>query len=352
MATKVKPTRLQVTGTPQAGDVPMYVDANTFQWWAWWWASFWRFLSLWDCSTWMPISFPEATPYTYITWDYFIVETVSSATPPVNYRPDWSTYTGTASSTTESDEVEVWDVYVYDGSVWLLQSNHWKTVSFNNIAGDAMDNASLSWYLNMKAFNLSSTSDLTTAQAAYNWQNWGKTAVIIYNNKPYVKYWGNAAAMDFWSMFYREQLDWNSKTTLVRDVVILSLSGDTVTSVSANSWNNIMASVIKTDTDYSTPYTPQYAWSPATKKYVDDKVTASASAPVSPTEWMLWYDTTNDALKVYDWSQWQTAWWWDVQVSTQANNILTSWTKLRAGTEANYQSLWTYDSQTIYLTIE
>lgn len=39
MATKVKPTRLNVTGTPQAWDVPMYVDADSFEWWAWWWWS-------------------------------------------------------------------------------------------------------------------------------------------------------------------------------------------------------------------------------------------------------------------------------------------------------------------------
>ena len=67
MATKVKPTRLQITWTPQVGQVPTYVDKNTFAWWAGWggWASFWRFLSLWDCTTWMPISFPEATPYNY-----------------------------------------------------------------------------------------------------------------------------------------------------------------------------------------------------------------------------------------------------------------------------------------------
>jgi len=42
---------------------------------------------------------------------------------------------------------------------------------------------------------------------------------------------------------------------------------------------------------------------------------------------------------------------WDVQVSTQANNILTSWMKIWAGTEANYSNLWTYDNNTVYLTI-
>ena len=33
-------------------------------------------------------------------------------------------------------------------------------------------------------------------------------------------------------------------------------------------------------------------------------VKSSATAPSSPTEWMLWYDTTNDQLKVYDWTNW------------------------------------------------
>lgn len=145
MATKVKPSRLQVSWTAQVWQVPVYVDEDTFQWWAWWggWASFWRFLSLWDSTTWMPISFPEATPYTYITWDYFLVEVVSSATPPVNYKPNGSSYTGTASSTVETDEIEQWDVYIYDGTDWLLQSNHWKTVAFANIAGSPSDNTAL-----------------------------------------------------------------------------------------------------------------------------------------------------------------------------------------------------------------
>lgn len=164
MATKVKPIRLNITWIPNVWQVPTYVDADTFAWWAGWgWgASFGRFLSLWDCTTWMPISFPEATPYNYLTWDYFIVETVSSATPPVNYRPTWSSYTGTASSVTESDEVEVWDTYVYDGTTWLLQSNHGKTVTFANIAWDPYDNANLDSALDAKQDVLVSWTNIKT----------------------------------------------------------------------------------------------------------------------------------------------------------------------------------------------
>lgn len=111
----------------------------------------WKFLSLWDATTGQPISFPLATPYTYTTWDYFLVETVSSATPPANKRPDWASYTGSASNVPETDELEVWDIYIYDGTTWLLQLNHWKTVSFANLAWQPTDNANLATALNAKA---------------------------------------------------------------------------------------------------------------------------------------------------------------------------------------------------------
>ena len=38
-----------------------------------------------------------------------MVETVSTAVPPVNYKPNGSSYSGTASSTVDTDEVYVGD---------------------------------------------------------------------------------------------------------------------------------------------------------------------------------------------------------------------------------------------------
>lgn len=43
---------------------------------------------------------------------------------------------------------------------------------------------------------------------------------------------------------------------------------------------------------------------------------------------------------------------WDVLVSDQPNNILTSWMKIRAGTQADYEALTSYDTNTLYLVIE
>ena len=193
----------------------------------------WKFLSLWDATTWQPISFPLSTPYTYTTWDYFLVETVSAATPPVNYKPNGSSYDGTASSTTESEELAVWDIYIYDWTTWLLQLNHGKSVSFSEIAWSPSDNTALdnaldakqdaltlpatptqwnlvtwgadnetlvdgwaipvtsvnwqTWAVTIeewktKVFTLASTSDLTNAQAAYNWYLNGGNPIIKYSN--------------------------------------------------------------------------------------------------------------------------------------------------------------------------
>jgi len=83
---------------------------------------------------------------------------------------------------------------------------------------------------------------------------------------------------------------------------------------------------------------------------------SSDTAPSNPSEWDLWYDTTNSAMKVWDWTAWQsvgTGWGgWDVLVSDQPNNILTTWMKIRAWTDGNYQNLATYDNNTLYLTVQ
>ena len=62
---------------------------------------------------------------------------------------------------------------------------------------------------------------------------------------------------------------------------------------------------------------------------------------------------TDDVLtKTANGYEWSAPSGWDVMVSSQSWNILTSWMKIWAWTDANYQNLGTYDSNTLYLTVE
>lgn len=65
-----------------------------------------------------------------------------------------------------------------------------------------------------------------------------------------------------------------SNTSLVNAVLLFNISSNTVTSISYTHSNII--DVLRTGKDYGTPYTPQYNGSPATKKYVDDKISDTA----------------------------------------------------------------------------
>ncbi len=63
-------------------------------------------------------------------------------------------------------------------------------------------------------------------------------------------------------------------------------------------------------------------------------------------------EIANDWVTSVNGSTWAVIVTSDVVVSSQSNNVLTSWMAIRAGTETNYNNLGTYDSNTLYLTIE
>lgn len=125
-----------------------------------------RFLSLWDCEQWLAISFPRQTPYAYKTWDYFMVEVLDTTDPIKQLMPNGVTYTWTASSTEFTGEVKVWDFFIYDWSVWLHASNHWKVVSFANLTWQPSDNTNLANALNAKQDNIIAWNNITI------WSDW------------------------------------------------------------------------------------------------------------------------------------------------------------------------------------
>lgn len=85
-----------------------------------------RYLSIWNSTTGLAMTNPVSElPYEYRTGDYFIVGT----TGQTNYKPNGSSYTGTASTTVETEEVSVNDTYYYDGNQWTLIHGGTQTIT-------------------------------------------------------------------------------------------------------------------------------------------------------------------------------------------------------------------------------
>lgn len=331
----------------------------------------WRFLSIWNCTTWLPSTNPQESPYTYHTWDYYIIWAVSNST---NYRPDWWTYTSWVPSTTvETATVNVWDMYFFDWQNWILKLFSWQTMPVDNVlsttstnpvenrvvtngllwkadlvnsatngdlAGlDATWNLTDSWVaaanvvqttwnqtingtktfsvspvvpskttaatntwtaiateaqvylkadvtdLNTKTFYIAGTSDLTNAQAAYDWYLAWKNPIIMFaNTKTVYNYYSTSPSSLNFVLANQEEVHWNSATFLEISLLKFLISNDTVTEVQTDTQYTANTWYLAIWENYSTPYTPQYDGSPATKKYVDDKQ-VSISVTLAAANW-------------------------------------------------------------------
>ena len=124
-----------------------------------------RYLSIWNCTTGLAETNPPTSPYTYQSGDYFIVGTVGAT----NYKPDGSSYTtGVASTTVETAEVKVDDLYIYDGTNWKLLASSQRTYTFAGIAGSPYDNTNLGNALNTKVDANAAISGATKCKITYD----------------------------------------------------------------------------------------------------------------------------------------------------------------------------------------
>ena len=308
-----------------------------------------KYLSSWDCTTGLPVTDPMNTPYTYSTWDYYIVAVVAPE-GTLNYRPHWSIYTPwVASQSVEMDEVHINDFYIYDWSQWILQVNKVKEIIIDDglspTSKNAVENRAVYLALTTKQDNILDLGTIRSGAAlwATSIQPWDNITELT-NNVWYQTAGDVAAAI--------EQLapHWVGEWVLT-----LQKNSTTIDTFSANATQNKTiniavpttvaelsdASDYVTDTELSTTLTDYVTDTElnttlndyATKNYVDTATESSKyvwpSAPSNPTEWMLWYDTTNDVLKVYDWTNWNLTWkvysaWTGISISNN-DEISNTW---------------------------
>lgn len=122
--------------------------------------------------------------------------------------------------------------------------------------------------INTQTFSLSSTSDLTNASKAYAWYALWRTPFILYNWEVYSFHGYSSSTMTFYTIPSSIDTLSNSVSYLKLKGLQIAISGGSATSITETWWQ--IVKYLDTSVDYSTPYTPTYNGSPATKKYVDD----------------------------------------------------------------------------------
>ena len=368
----------------------------------------WKFLSLWNSSTGQPISFPLSTPYTYTTWDWFMVEIVDTTDPITNYKPTWSSYTWTASTTVESWTVKQWDVYIYDGTDWLLQVNNEPQVSFSEIAWQPTDNSNLATALSAKA-NDNAVVKLTGNQTIAWTKTFSTSPVVPSKSADATNTWTAIATeaqvykvaqtvpTDTWDLTNGAWFITSADLPTVNNATLtIQKNWTTVNTFTANASSNVTANIsVPTDTgdltnwawfitgitswDVTTAlwYTPQSAL--ATQTAYTSKWTATKVPTITTntlwqvtgiTETSITFPVTSvngstGAVTVSEFNPWWTAttgyvvtktaggYEWKAPtgwISLASNSPITV-SKLRVGTEAQYSALATKSNDTIYMTV-
>ena len=388
-------------------------DWSSVATWAWVFhnATLWLISASWDWTTWITIADKNLGATTvYNSWD-----TLSEAN--CGWYFQWGNnymFPYSWQITIENTQVNAstyWPWNYYSSSIFRATNGDWSSVRTNNLrwwtsqwtwqdtihnvisATDTTYNAGTGINIssgtisadttvlatqsdvNTKTFYLSSTSDTTNAQAAYDWFLAGKQPIIVLSDAVYTDI--KESTSEHFRM-YRSNI-----TNTVSGVGWYTLINKNYISFSINSWTvasvwtglETVASVLDPTTDYTTPYTPRYNGSPASKKYVDDHTAVvSSTAPSTPSQWSMWYDTTNNVLKIYDGSSWNAVWWLPTGGTEWQVLMIVSWTPtwvtpadsgfimldanspmtikyLRVWPQNTYQWLQSYSNDTRYDTI-
>ena len=298
----------------------------------WWWGSWWGGGGEWDMKR--SVYDPNNLWKNVYDYTYFINKpTIPTKTSDLDNDSDFVDSSDLSTALAgKQDTLTAWtgiditsNVISATGGgwsgdvVWPSSSTNWHLAAFDWTTGKLIkDGGEIP---NTKTFYIDGTWDANFA-VAWDACNW-----VAAGNVAYIYDISASTSTDFPSLYVYTSVDIYSDheiytftspaTTIVpwttsdfvfdADKIKIIMHEWAAYSINIERWQQ--AYYLSTSRNYSSPYNPQYPWSPATKKYIDDKIISSSTAPSSPTEWMVWYDTTNDVLKTYDGSNWNEVWW-------------------------------------------
>lgn len=248
----------------------------------------------------------------------------------------------------------------------------------------------------------------------YDWTNWNVIGSDA-NCKVFDWYWTNNSSVpqdvyDWISSWKYAIVQVNNGANSWRGNVIFSPTNTTTWTIT--SWEYTHASQAtgwlyyeeyNTLTMNVTDWVVTSVWEAWTVVHNNWHLIVKNNAAPNAIQWSAWYDTTNDVLKTYDWTNWNVVWfnpenswtngylltktstgynwankltlptstataWYvlkksassassysraapDMAISSQTGNLLLTTALLWIGTVADYQALSSYDMNTIYITV-
>lgn len=283
------------------------------------------------------------------TWNW-----IASITSSKSWKITTVTITET-NSTVDTFQISDWADWTWSGDVsWPASSVNWDVVVFDWTTWKLIKDGSVA---------------LSTLSA---WASAWATAVQPWDI-------GTAAACNTWTSSWNVPIldsNWKLATSTLpwvalTDTFTVSTSADLTTLSSADQWDiAIVTSENKTYVLSVAPYSTAANWkqilSPTwwVTSWNGQTWAVTYSAPVSSVNNQTWAVTVSEfsptwtattwyvVTKTASGYEWAAPSGWDVMVSSQSWNILISWMKIWAWTEADYLNLWSYDNNTLYLTIE
>ena len=248
-----------------------------------------------------------------------------------------------------------WHLAVFDWATWKIIKDWWAMPTIPTKVSDLSNDSGFITWINSGDvttalwYTPADSASLGTAASKNTWTSSGNVPVLDSN-------WKLATST----------LPWVALT----DTFTVSTSSDLTSLSSADQWDiAIVTTENKTYVLSQAPYSTAANWkqilSPTwwVTSWNGQTWAVTYSAPVSSVNGSTWAVTVSEfapwgtattgyvVTKTASGYEWSAPSWWDVMVSSQSWNILTSWMKIWAWTQSDYENLWTYDSNTVYLTI-